>query len=147
MNEFFKTRAGYEGLVSLFHGHWNGYVRVPQNHPLYRVPYNIPHPALQKSRVADSPVGKRGVIPLFCAQDSEELAGDLYFDVHGSLTFSGPRMGDCKGDDWWFGFDTAHCDDTPENCPKEYVIEQVEHLAVQLFALEGNTFPPKDSGE
>lgn len=136
MNEFFTTKVGYEGLVSLFRGHWNGYVRVPKDHPLYRVSYCTPHPALKKSAVEHQPVGKRGAIPLMCASVSgDELRGDLYFDVHGSLTFSGSRIGDQKGDDWWFGFDTHHCDDTPENCPKEYVIEQVESLASQLATL------------
>jgi hypothetical protein len=49
------------------------------------------------------------------------------------VNYSG-KMRDADGQ-WWFGFDCAHADDTPENCDEAYVRAEVEKMAERLAAL------------
>lgn len=89
-------------------GWGNGYVIIPKEHPLYKVDYN-----------------------------------ELYdtIDVHGGLTFSrfveaGQQPWDLSKKSWVIGFDTDHYGDTLENCPKEYVIDEIKNMIEQLKKLD-----------
>jgi len=52
---------------------------------------------------------------------------DVDVDVHGGLTFS-----DWQCDDWAFGFDCDHMNDSLEKQTLQYCINECESLAVQL---------------
>lgn len=89
-------------------GWGNGYVVIPESHPLYGVDYMSIH----------------------------ELMPEL--SIHGGLTFSRPTSSlkswgipkDYKG--WVVGFDTAHCWDTLNTCPKSFVLNETLKLKEQL---------------
>jgi hypothetical protein len=141
------TAAGLRAVCILIHGsHRCGYVELPTDHPLHGVGYSETHPSLT-SPSPDTPVGKRGLIPLLLVSMISEgeipATPEIIFDVHGGITFAG---GDGKypadGDGWWFGFDCAHAGDGSLN-PKvnwddspvrstEYVASECESLAAQL---------------
>jgi hypothetical protein len=64
---------------------------------------------------------------------------DIPVDVHGGLTF-GEHASDIEfrnipSQYYVVGFDTAHCMDTPENCPQSYVQSEAESLQRQLKEL------------
>jgi len=94
-------------------GHRCGYVGIDKEHPLFGKYYSSK--CLKMADIEDQPIGKRGIIPIFCAgeNESELVSPDLYFDVHGSITFSGGNPSDypVKSALWWFGFDCAHAGD------------------------------------
>jgi hypothetical protein len=117
-------------------GHYCGYVGVASEHPLYGKEYSDHIPGLSKKEWAkDKPIGDRGVVTLFLAAgDSDEVELDLYFDVHGSLTYSGQggKYPTDETDLWFFGFDCAHCDDTPQIWNEKKVTDETEKLAAQL---------------
>lgn len=139
-----------------------GYVGLPKEHPLHGASYNEPHKALIRPG-HEEPIGKRGIIPLFCASMSSDpdraMAPDVVFDVHGGITFSDKAyfIKD-EHDLWWFGFDCNHCDDAPSpewiadrkrrhpdiahiydphpgqtHRDLAYVIAECESLAAQMF--------------
>lgn len=121
-------------LVSLHtRSHRCGYVEVPEGHPLHGVHYANDCEVLrnQVERVKDGPVGSRGVVPTVC-WDGERASPEIIFDVHGSITFSGP-LGD-HPNGWWFGFDCSHAGDEGGR-PLEYVVAECERLGVQLAAV------------
>lgn len=96
-------------------GHRCGYVGVGKDHPLYGVDYNeeIPDSLLRWWEVIkQGPIGKRGIISVVTQGEGKPRL-DVFFDVHGSLTYSGGGdvyPVDAK-DTWWFGFDCGHCGD------------------------------------
>ena len=77
----------------------------------------------------------------------KNLMDDENILVHGGVTFCEPFR-TCKKrfksiefidepsaitSDWWvIGFDTCHCFDSLDTCPKQYVIEQILALKSQL---------------
>lgn len=105
-------------VVSTDMGHRCGYVGVPKSHPLYGKEYGDPMPEITQKDLDDEPIGKRGIVPifLFACGSRDTVSLDLYFDIHGGLTYS-------KGNDypidqpetWWFGFDCAHSGDAPDD--------------------------------
>lgn len=104
-----------------------GYVGVPKGNLLYGITYSEQVEELP-DLPDETPIGDRGTIPFYCGGGKKSL--DIYYDVHGSLTFS-----DWMSDDhtyWWMGFDCHHIDDTMENCNLEYVTAQCEKLALQI---------------
>lgn len=130
-------------------GAWCGYVRIPQDHPLYGVEYNhdLPmrlHGAMEAAKEGD--VGKRGPMEVFCmALNPDSTRVSYLFDVHGSLTYSGA---DWPAAGFWYGFDCSHCDDlspayqTPEEYGYDkryrdlpYVKAECASLARQLQSL------------
>lgn len=141
------TGAGFEAIVVVCQGSWrNGYVRVPEGHPLYGVEYNQPHEAIIPVS-DDEPVDDRGLIPWLAvaADPSLRTSLEVAIDVHGGVTFSGTPVSEKEG--WWFGFDCAHYGDgfiegssmarqaSFDHGPvrsKEYVKEHCERLAAQL---------------
>ncbi len=124
--------------------HRCGYVGISQNHPLHGCEYNTHSFALIKAWEAakNGPVGKRGIISLFCAStiDAERATPELVFDVHGGITYSGSNENGyppaTPDDLWWYGYDCAHCDDTPEKCTLEYCVNECENLAKQLAEIK-----------
>lgn len=85
-----------------------GYVQIPGGHPLFGLDYSDVAPGILMEDLAEEPIGKRGIISLICASNDKGARLDILFDVHGSLTFAGPRH---AKDDWWLGFDCGHSGD------------------------------------
>jgi len=98
-------------------GTHNGYVLVPESHPWHGRDYNQGDGTEPDSTVPEY-------------WDWRDTAPDSIVNVHGGLTYSGTLLGDDGG--WWFGFDTGHYRDTPEDQDEQYVIVQCERLAAQL---------------
>jgi hypothetical protein len=94
-------------------GHRCGYVGVPKENPLYGKSFTE-YLDIPMSVIENEELGKRGVLPLFFTafEDSSNVRMDMFFNVHGSLTYS--NKGDYPvdgGDLWWLGFDCGHYDD------------------------------------
>ena len=155
------TRAGLRA-VCLFanNSHRCGYVAVDKSHPLYGMEYSTDCKVLKQrlKEIQDGPVGKRGIVSLFC-WDGKTASPDIVFDVHGGLTYSGGK-GDypAAGDDlWWFGFDCAHSGDRTkyhngdysegEERTLEYVEQECESLTEQLAAITPEIHDGKVGGE
>ena len=94
-------------------GYRCGYVGVPKGNYLYgkhcldTLPISI-------SELENEEVGKRGIIPLMCQyfsdEDNANVKVDLYFNVHGGITFTGDEHPvECEL--WWLGFDCGHYND------------------------------------
>ena len=128
-------------------GHRCGYVGVSNSHPLYGVDYSAKIEGLKLPE--NEPIGKRGILSLVCGSENSL---DVYFNVHGSLTFSsGSKEYPVESDLWWFGFDCNHLDDASDiaACKEafgevplypsqgtirtlEYVTQECKNLADQL---------------
>lgn len=105
-------------------GHRCGYVGVPKGHPLFGKKYDDKF--LDYADIREQEIGKRGVIPVICASPGggNKVSPDVYFNVHGSITYSGASSGKNKAEEvcyypvksdlWWWGFDAAHFDDAPD---------------------------------
>lgn len=105
-----------------------GYVQVPQDHPLHGISYMQKTEALSRDA------------------DGDRTEPELYFEVHGGITYSDDQcpMMEPKGDEWWFGFDCGHAGDVtmfsrPGSGDVErsldYVVGECESLAQQLADL------------
>jgi len=103
------TKAGLRAVILLVNdgSHHCGYVEINEGHPLFNKEYTEKCcPQLPEGET----IGRRGVIPLLCADMSAKLiSADVYFNVHGGITFSGEFKNESKG--WWFGYDCAHAGD------------------------------------
>lgn len=127
-----------------------GYVKLPEDHPLYNVGYSEDMPAwLQaawEKRQGEVVGGSMSPLRMFClAFGSSPQAADV-FSVHGGVTYSGFDNGKYKPEGFWWGFDCAHAGDfTPsslsygwapsgEDVYREllYVQAQTEGLALQF---------------
>jgi len=66
---------------------------------------------------------------------------DVPCEVHGGLTYGKKEHPSAlKGvptDLWWFGFDCAHYQDTPQTCPESYVDAQIKSLRQQALEVVG----------
>lgn len=114
--------------------HLCGYVRIPEDHPLCNVEYSAAVPesiASAKDELMNSPVGKRGVIDVFCMAGGLPLRVGFLFDVHGGITFS--NTFDAGG--FWYGFDCGHHGDHPDIQDSAYVRAECERLAAQIKRL------------
>lgn len=109
-----------------------GYVNISKSNSLFGKNYNE---KCGKKLADDTMIGKRGIIPVMFSGEKnlKNPKIELYFDVHGGITFAGDF--DNK-DEWWFGFDCAHCDDNPEKCDLKYVGDECERLSEQLLKFE-----------
>lgn len=119
------TAAGLRAVVVMNDAaHHCGYVGVPAGHPLHASDYNDPHPALQET------------------ETGSPQSPDLFFRVHGGLTYSGGLSDYPSTSDglWWFGYDCAHYGDMPfgQTGPGgvfrdlDYCVIECESLAEQL---------------
>lgn len=157
-------------VLALDAGHRCGYVEVPKNHPLFGIEYSQETSFLNTlwESVKEGPIGKRGIIPIFCKSHKEgPQSPDVVFDVHGGLTYSGGG-GEypIKSDGWWFGFDCAHSGDAKdwqimsedhkeienkfgfsrdgEVRSNSYVVEECRNLADQLQSIAQAALPEPD---
>jgi len=136
-----KTKEGYKARVvsceyqkGITH-HYCGYIGITKKHPLFEKSYSQHCDALMKLRdkVLKEPIGKRGIIPIFC-YDGESASMHIIFNVHGGITFADYH--DKNKSLWWIGFDCAHEDDTIEKCNVEYVIAECNSLSKQINVVE-----------
>ncbi len=152
VEKIWTTKAGYTAVcIAIKNMHRCGYVGLPFGHPLYNVKHSQNTPLLKEAweKTKGEPIGKRGIINIFCASEEDEKNRnpDLVFNVHGSLTYSGGNDYPIKNKDhlWWFGFDCGHNGDGvfegssmasfSSGCPirsVEYVMQECESLAEQL---------------
>ena len=108
--------AGYKCVVVFQKmGHRCGYVGVPKGSKLYgkRCSDKLD---VDMSELEGQEIGKRGIIPIFLQafDGGENVRLDLYFDVHGGITFADGGDGSdypIKSDLWWLGFDCGHAGD------------------------------------
>lgn len=110
------THAGLRCVTLLLSmGHRCGYVSISTEHPLHKVEYSQAIPGVSRADLEDVPIGKRGIIPVFCC-DGETISAELYFDVHGSVTYSGGNKEYPVANTglWWFGFDCGHSGDVKD---------------------------------
>lgn len=134
------TKSGLRAVVLLVNegSHHCGYVEVPEDHYLFKKNYSD---ACLPKLPDDTAIGKRGVISLLCHDpEAEKTSPEIYFDVHGGITFSNQLKN--EGDSWWFGYDCAHAgDQTKANISfdfggvwrdEEYCITECESLASQI---------------
>lgn len=84
-------------------GWGNGYVILDNDHPLYGKSYDEINIPIHGGLTYAGPVGPRHL----------ELCDELFESDLGK---------------WMIGFDTAHCDDSLENCPEEYVRAEAQRL-------------------
>jgi hypothetical protein len=139
--EDFTTRDGLRAIVLDCRGsHLCGYVAIPEGHPLCGLGYSDPIPGICKDDLEGMEIGKRGPIPLILGamREGEGVTPELFFDVHGSVTYMETGMKyPIKTDTptMWIGFDCAHWQDTRETCTHEYVKSECESLAEQIVNL------------
>lgn len=114
----------------------NGYVAVEAGHPLhgreYHAKFSVPEGFFEREMVT----GYSPTIPILGNLDAFETGEatlDLILEVHGGVTFSGRMRYEDEGL-WWFGFDTSHYGDGPEQQNEVYVRKECEKLALQLAA-------------
>ena len=103
-------------LPGMKHGWGNGYVVIPNGHPMHGKHYD------------EVPVGVHGGLTF-----SESVNS-----VIGNFTELTEEM----KDGWVFGFDTAHYNDSMERWPKEAVEMETENLKSQFVELSPD-FPVK----
>lgn len=120
-------------------GHRCGYVRVPDGHPYHGLDYSDPAPngaAEYEERTTDD-AGFAGMIALLGGQEGVDRWAsrvEAHIAVHGGLTYAGKQPGELPAG-WWFGFDCAHADDSPDHWTEERVAAETERVAEQLAAL------------
>ena len=134
--------AGYKCVVVFQEmGHRCGYVGVTKDSKLYGKSYTDKLDA-KMEEMYDKQLGKRSIIPWFCAclDDKEEgVRLDLYFDVHGSLTYSGGGENSdypIKSDLWWLGFDCDHAGDRKDYEYTMKLFPQEEKRCKDLMRIE-----------
>jgi len=69
--------------------------------------------------------------PYYGLDEFDDRVMDL--EVHGGVTFAAETE-----DGWTFGFDTLHYGDNPDNCTREYCINEALDLYTQLKQIEEN---------
>jgi len=96
-------------LPGMKHGWGNGYVVIPNGHPMYGKHY--------------------GEVPV-------DVHGGLTFSESvNSVIGNFPELTEEMKDGWVFGFDTAHYSDDMERWPKEAVERETENLKSQFVEL------------
>lgn len=118
-------------------GHRCGYVRVTESHPWFGLDYDAEAPSGSAADLGSRTVDDAGMGGLIATLSGESAVDDWskriegHIAIHGGLTYSGKAPGDLPSG-WWFGFDCAHLDDTPEQWTEDAVAAEVERLAEQL---------------
>lgn len=160
INEPVFSLFKHAGLIcciqrNMWGGNFNGYVSVPEGHPLHGKDYatliNVPD-------VDKVPFNGNYIGLLMAAGSPETEAGllriDMALNVHGGVTYADNGLNGIErglfGNIWWFGFDTAHSGDCrvyqtdidrkyvihgDEYRDLEYVTEQTKQLAEQIAAF------------
>lgn len=105
--------------------HRCGYVGIPEGHYLYKKNY-IKDKCLRFSDISKGNQGKRGkrgfmpLVALMFSSETELVSPDVYFDVHGSITYAASDNEypvENKNGLWFFGFDCGHAGD--KKSPKD----------------------------
>lgn len=95
-------------------GHRCGYVGIKPGHPLYKKELTD-YLDIPKSELDGKEIGNRSIIPIFFAafDDDDRIRMDVYFNVHGGLTYSSNNNGTypVESNLWWLGFDCGHYGD------------------------------------
>lgn len=133
-----KTKNGHNAyIVNVRGSHLCGYVEIPKESPLYGLGYRDPVPGITKQWMDNIEIGKRGVIPIFIQAGNEEdtVPLDVYFDVHGSITYGSDHLLD-KENSWFLGFDCNHADDYDNPKDEAYVENECESLSEQIVKYE-----------
>lgn len=136
------SKCGYKTCIIEFDTHFCGYVAVPEDSILYGLDYDdkIPN-SIEATKAAMVTYNKRGVLALLSLaleygynqeQDATPL---LLFNVHGGITFAGKMR---NTNEWYFGFDCHHLDDSKEVQDKDYVEAECELLAEQIHTFLAN---------
>lgn len=144
-----------------------GYIGVPPGHRWHGKSYRdlLVPTELQLRQKVD--IDRRNIFGTFMAMiDGTEIGDPMPLDmivrVHGGLTFSnGFRIERGGRKDWWyFGFDTAHCDDLTPGMTQyewarastsgvyrteEYVTSEIEFLSRQMAIMQAPYIPPHAS--
>lgn len=142
-----KEYKGYRYItVGIPMGYVCGYVEIPEGHYLFGKDYDEPIMELEpfNKEILEGSAGKRGSLTMFAysvfpEKKESPLAADMFFDVHGSITFSGKLI--LRGEaepvfDWVMGFDTAHFDDTQETQTHEFCARECEAFIDQLVSID-----------
>lgn len=139
--------AGLDCAVLLLDmGHRCGYVKVPDEHPWHGLGYDAEAPGAEPLVDGNTPVADAvesfGVLTTVCAALSTSEDDDSYLRrismqvrVHGGVTYAGKAPGDLP-DGWWFGFDTAHADDSPAFWTVDAMAAETERLAEQVASVQ-----------
>lgn len=135
-------------IINIYHGyhsscmpdtHRCGYVGVSRKHPLYGIEYSQKTKTLQSQSewLKKQTIGKRDILSMMC-WEGETVSPEIFFDVHGGLTFSGGNgKYPVESDLYFFGFDCAHAGDNEEGGRSlEYCISECESLADQLNGIK-----------
>lgn len=119
-------------VAALEAGYRCGYVGIPLTHPLYNHHYNEPADCLNnlKDMLNNSSIGGRGIIPLVCHDPEDGISPEIFFDVHGGITYSGDRnypieiwhfekldnrsCATLYSQPFWLGYDCAHTGDAKD---------------------------------
>lgn len=128
-------------------GHRFGYVGIPKEHPLYGEDY-AGHLNITVNEFGNRKAGKRSIISLMSQayDDTDKVRIETYFDVHGSLTYSGGGENSkypIESDLWWFGFDCAHYGDGKdlqlayEKFPQHRASIECSMRAEEMFQTDG----------
>ena len=134
----FYTDENYHAMIVKHEwGHLCGYIGIANNHILYNYGYGDNIDFIKNKDIEDMKQGKRGEMALLHYALSEPDDGvriDIYFDTHGSLTFSDfTKIG--FSDLWYFGFDCGHNRDKFNPKSLDYVIDECKSLSKQLYDL------------
>jgi len=140
--KLWTTKSNHEAVITLITPNTDillpwfcGYVGLTSDHPLYEANSRVTVSFLKLSDINGQGIGKRGPIPFLFSpiKNGEEICPDTYFDVHGSITYSGVAI-DNKWNQslWWFGFDCGHAEDMDNPKNLNYVISECESLSKQL---------------
>jgi hypothetical protein len=103
---------GYKYVVLFTEkGYRCGYVGVKNDNPLYGHSINEKLECLRKTDLGDQDLGKRNTMLILFEDDpsDDKTSPQIYFDVHGSLTYAkGEPNYPVASDLWWYGFECNH---------------------------------------
>ena len=121
-------------------GHRCGYVGVTMDNMMYGIHYSDPIPGMH-DKDQDLTLGKKSVMVLL-HYDKGNISPDLYFDVHGGLTFSkkGNLYPIYSQGWWWFGYDCSHCDDGQDLSYMEPKLRKIYETFPQTGTIRSLTY-------
>ena len=130
------TYKGFKCVVTFNEtGYRCGYVGIVPGHMLYKMKYDE-YLDIPKSELDNEEVGKRGIIPVFISalDDDDRIRMDVYFNVHGGLTYSNDNNGTypIESNLWWLGFDCGHYGDAQDLDLVEEYWGDDEHIQRRL---------------
>jgi hypothetical protein len=114
------TVGDYRAIVVMTDmGHRCGYIGVLKEHKAFGIEYYT----------LDIPLDKINAEVL---EKIPAMQSVNNIEVHGGLTYASNSVLDINDGRWYFGYDCAHYNDTPEKCTLEYCVSECESLIKQL---------------